>query len=301
MKIFKILFLTIISSIALIIIIPVVIAMLVYSPNSELPEEYSYVNNQSDMYIEDYFSDLNIGLMSEIVIKEEDINIILNTYISLDETLKQEYGINYLYIDLEEQGFNLVGNSNISEFRDFPIKLSVAANIEYDGESMLSIEIERIKIGLLPLPNWLVKYALKNIETDKSYLNIDNLSIDINIDENNPYSNIVGIEDIYIIEKEIHINIGFTDNLGKEINKVIKLNEDIFKESIEDVYEKLNDEEKLAADKILKSIDENKGIEIIDEFMKLNSEAQDTIVDNIKRNMSDEELEELLRIYDEYK
>lgn len=301
MKIFKILFLTIISSIALIIIIPVVIAMLVYSPNSELPEEYSYVNNQSDMYIEDYFSDLNIGLMSEIVIKEEDINIILNTYISLDETLKQEYGINYLYIDLKEQGFNLVGNSTISEFRDFPIKLSVAANIEYDGESMLSIEIERIKIGLLPLPNWLVKYALKNIETDKSYLNIDNLSIDINIDENNPYSNIVGIEDIYIIEKEIHINIGFTDNLGKEINKVIKLNEDIFKESIEDVYEKLNDEEKLAADKILKSIDENKGIEIIDEFMKLNSEAQDTIVDNIKRNMSDEELEELLRIYDEYK
>lgn len=311
MKILKALFLTIISSIVLIIIIPLIIVMLIYSPNSELPEEYSYINNQSDMYIEDYFNELDIEKMSEIVIKEEDINIIFNTYMSLDKTLKQEYGINYLYVDLKEQGFNIVGHSSISEFKDFPIKINISANVEYDGKSMFSIKLKRIKVGLIPLPNWLIKYTLKHLEEEEAYLNIDDLSIDIDMDEYNPYFKIIGIREIYINEKEIHINMGFVSGLGQEINKIVKSHEDIFIESIEDVYEKLNDEEKLSADKILKSINENKGLdisdidvnegmEIIDEFMKLNSQAQDTIIDSVKKNMSDEELTELLKIYNEY-
>ena len=65
--------------------------MLVYSPNTELPEEYSYAIDENEMSLEKYISEFDFGSMQNIRIGEREINIVMNTYIEMSLEKSDEY------------------------------------------------------------------------------------------------------------------------------------------------------------------------------------------------------------------
>ncbi|MEA3422194.1 MAG: hypothetical protein U9Q80_00030 [Bacillota bacterium] len=309
MKFIKGLFVTITFTIVLLIVILLVVILMIYSPNAELPDDYKYIEDSSMMNVDQYFRDFDFGSLDDIRIGEREINIVIATYLEYEEIDNEDIDIHYVYVDLKENQFDAVAHLTISEVMEFPMKIKVISNVGYSDE-ILYVEIKKIKAGLVTIPNWVMKFALKTNGVESAYLNIDRLEIVLDTEEMNPYRNFIEVKNVLIDDDSLHVKIGLTEILNDSIKGIVTTVAETAKDTIEEMYGRLADDEKKSADIILDFIDDNpnSNVDNIDieqaknvseEFMSLSAEAQDTIVDNIQNSLSSEEMNELKKIIEE--
>ncbi len=295
--------------IGILIVIPLVVILMIYSPNEELPDDYKYIEESSLLNIEEYFRDFDFGSLDDIRIGEMEINTVIDTYLEYEEIDNEDIDIHYIYVDLKENQFDIVAHLTISEVMEFPMKIKVTSDVKY-SDDVLYIEIKKIKAGLVTIPNWITRFALRTNDIESPYLNIDRLEIVLDTNELNPYSDFVEVKTILIDDDSLHVKIGLTEILNDSINSVITPTVETAKDTIEEMYGRLTDDEKKSADVILDFIDENPDLNVYnldieqakkvsEEFMNLSSEAQDTIIDNIQKSLDPEEMSELKKIIED--
>ncbi len=309
MKFIKGLFVTITFVVVLLIVIPLVVILMIYSPNEELPDDYKYIEESSMMNVDEYFRDFDFGSLDDIRIGEKEINTVVHTYLEYEEIDNEDIYINYIYVDFKENQFDVVAHLTVSEVMEFPLKIKVISDVEYSDE-ILYVKIKKIKAGLVTIPNWVTRFALKTNGVESPYLNIDKLEIVLDTEEMNPYRDFIEVKNILIDDDSLHLKIGLTEILNDSIKNIVTTVAETAKDTIEEMYGRLTDGEKKSADVILDFIDDNPDLnvdsldidqakKVSEEFMNLSSEAQDTIIDNIQKKLDPEEMSELKKIIEE--
>ena len=309
MKFIKGLFTTITFAIVLLIVILLAVILMIYSPNAELPDDYKYIEESSMMNVDEYFRDFDFGSLDDIRIGEKEINTVVDTYLEYENIDDEDIDIHYVYVDLKENRFDVVTHLSISKVMDFPLKVKVFSDVEYNSD-VLYIKIKKIKAGLVTIPNWVVKFILKTNEVESPYLNIDKLEIVLDTEKMNPYGDFIEVKNILIDDDSLHVKIGLTEVLNDSIKSIVNTVVETSKDTIEEMYGRLTDGEKKSADIILDFIDANPNLnvdnldidqtrKVSEEFMNLSSEAQDTIIDNIQKTLDTEEMNELKKIIEE--
>ena len=300
MKLIKGILLTITFTLILLTVIPLTIILLIYSPTVEPPTGFEYIQSETVVNLDDYLDDIDFGNLSDLEVGEVEINHFINTYIELSEEDLEDIQVNYAYIDFMTEQIMVETHINISAFLDFPMRIQVYLNPDFD-DGVAQLTLDRIRLGKVTIPNWITRVLLMTNDVSSPYLKMEDLSLAYNIRENNPYSDFVEVKDIYLEEDAIHVNFGLNDFLQE---KIVEPTIDVISGVIDDIVPQLSGAEQSAVESIGEFIDENANLkieeididkldEMIDIFMSLTPEVQDTILDEVKKSMDPEMIDYL--------
>lgn len=306
MKVIKGLCISLTFTIILLLIITLSTVLLMYTPSSQLPSEYQYINENSDMLIEEYISEFNFGSLQNIRIGEKEVNRLAKTYFDMGMLDHPDYVVNYVYVDFEEAKILANAHLIINDVMDFPMKVTVATDVDYESDE-LTMSLDYVKAGAVRIPKFILRFYLKANGIESEYLNIDKLHIKYNINEINPYSDFVNLKNILIDDEAIHLEIGMSEYLSENVSDVVNPAAEIVGENLEELYTRLDEEEQASADKMIVFIEENPDIDLntidieklkqmMDEFLSLSPEVQDTIVESVRNQVDPDEFEELVQI-----
>ena len=115
MKFIKGLFVTITFAIIVLFVISLVVILMIYSPDAELPDDYKYIKESSMMNIDEYFRDFDFGSLDDIRVGEREINIVIDTYLEYEEIDNKDIDLHYIYVDLKDNRFDIITHLTISE------------------------------------------------------------------------------------------------------------------------------------------------------------------------------------------
>ena len=216
MKVIKGLCISLTFTIILLLIISLSTVLLMYTPNSQLPSEYEYINENSDMLIEEYISEFNFGSLQNIRIGEQEVNRLAKTYYDMGMLENPDYVVNYVYVDFEEAKILANAHLIINDVMDFPMKVTVATDVDYESDELI-MSLDYVKAGAVRIPKFILRFYLKANGIESEYLNIDKLHIKYNINEINPYSDFVNLKNILIDEEAVHLEIGMSDYLSENV------------------------------------------------------------------------------------
>ncbi len=300
MKLLKGIMSTLMFLLLLLILIPLVGILMMYSSDVELPEAFSYPEAESGINWGEYLSDIDFENLTDLKIGEKEVNLFLQTYVEMGLTESDDILVNYAYLDFKENEIEVIAHVDVRKFMDFPVKIRVKMNSDYaDGIETLSLK--KAYLGKLRVPNFLIRYALVMSEVRSEYLDHRALKIRIDIEEKNPYSEMVVLKDIRIDEESVHLEIGLSDFLS---DKVVKPTVEIMSDSINSVYAHLEEEEKAAADVILEFVEENPDLdpstigtsdatELFKAFTSLSPAVQGEVVNDLEEQLDPEAIEQL--------
>ena len=300
MKRFKGLVVTLTTLILLLVLIPLVGILLVYSPNAPIPEAFTYNDPGEKIRLDDYLASIDFENFEDFKIDEKEINIFLNTYIEMGLTENEDIIVNYAYVDFKTQEFDLIAHLNVNKVMDFPVKVRMVLSSSY-SEGVEMVKLDRLYLGKLRIPNFVTRYAIEFTEIRSDYLNSKDLSVTLDINQLNPYSKMVVLENVWMDEDAVHLEIGLSNFIADE---VVKPSVEIVTESIQEIYTHLNEEEQAAADVILDFVEENpdfdpssiginSATDMIEAFLSLSPEVQNELIKDLEEKLDPKTAEQL--------
>lgn len=300
MRLFKGIMSTLMFLILLLILIPLIGILMMYSSDAQLPAEFTYPETEEGINWGEYLSEIDFENLTDLKIGEKEVNLFLQTYVEMGLPETDDLLVNYAYLDFKEEEIDFIAHADVRKFMDFPVKVRVMMNSEYvDGVETLSLD--KAYLGKLRVPNFVIRYALEMSDVRSEYLDHRKLKVCIDIEEENPYSEMIVLKDIRIDEEAMHLEIGLSDFISDEF---VKPSVEIVGDSIQSVYTHLEEEEKAAADVILSFVEENPTVdpnaigisdatELFEAFTSLSPEVQGEVINDLEEQLDPEVIEQL--------
>jgi preprotein translocase subunit YajC len=164
----------------LIVLILGIFIFLIYTPNTEMPENISK-GITNDISYSNYLSKINLSDSDEI--SENDINSIINgTMKQFENSL---FKVNYAYADISEKNIEFFLNvtPKIQKYKldKLNMEFKTSISLSFDGE-IAEVKIIEMKVSKLKLPKFAMKeiilFVVDEVNSDKiKYFDEDNMVI----------------------------------------------------------------------------------------------------------------------------
>ncbi len=270
------------------------LVILAYDAETRIPSDFRYVEDASLDHVESYLLNMDFEDRGEITLKERDLNIILKTFREYGLFDQPDFKVNYLYVDLEPSGGTVFIHTEVRGFLDFPTRLLIEFAFEHE-DSQARVVINRVLLGKLRIPRALIARGLAWGEVDLPYFDENSLVARVDMDEINPYGDLVRVKTVDIdhdgirVDYEMAVFSGFSD-LAAGIRQTLSA-----------IYPELGASDQAQADRLLGLMEEEAamdslGLELEGIFQAISLEGKLLFMDEVKHHLSQEEIEELFTL-----
>lgn len=267
------------------------LVILAYDAETRIPSDFRYVEDASLDHVESYLLNMDFEDKGEITLSERDLNIILKTFREYGLFDHPDFKVNYLYADLEPSGGAVFIHTEVRGLLDFPTRLLLEFDFEYEDSQARAV-VSRVLLGKLRLPRALIVRGLAWGEVDLPYFDEDSLVAGVDMDEINPYGDLVRVKTIDIDHEGIRVDFDLEVFSG-----IGDLTEGI-RQTLAAIYPELGAQDQAQADRLLglmagETAMDSLGLELEGIFQAISLEGKLLFMDEVKHHLSQEEIEEL--------
>lgn len=286
-----------------VILLPLTGVLLMYSPDEQLPEAYRVLDGTDaqslDALVDSLTQDLSWESMDKISLPEDMANLFIQAYIAEGIAPRDEYTVNYAYVDFVPGGFTAAGHVTLKKGIEFPVKISLDVVSELE-DGIETLTLEGVRLGKLPVPMFAIRQVLKRVDQEMPYVDktIPAVSVDLNeIITFTDWVEIIGIDwtdDAIEVSWDLNIPISATimESAVEAVETVLdEVNADLDeteKESVEVILE-------IVQEMPVESISEipmEEAAELMEAFDQLQPDTQEDLIEAVMENMDPEDMEE---------